>query len=100
VYVNWRTLYYLLSAASSPERLNQAVRQHWGVENRLHWRLDVMMNEVQDRTRLGNGPHSLAVLRQMALNATQKEGSKGSLRGRIKRTRWDDDFLTKLLELF
>jgi len=79
---------------------NEVVRQHWGVENRLHWRLDVVMNEDQDRTRLGNGPHNLAVLRHMALNAMQKEGSKGSLRGKFKRAGWDDAFLTKLLELF
>src|SRR5712664_2583151 len=72
------TAYYLLSAALSAERFNEVVRQHWGVENRLHWRLDVVMNEDQDRTRLGNGPHNLAVLRHMALNAMQKEGSKGS----------------------
>jgi hypothetical protein len=49
---------------------------------------------------LGNGPHNLAVLRHMALNAMQKEGSKGSLRGKFKRAGWDDAFLTKLLELF
>jgi predicted transposase YbfD/YdcC len=94
------TAYYLLSTALTPERFNQVVRQHWGVENSLHWRLDVIMNEDQDRTRLGNGPHNLAVLRHMALNAIQKEGSKGSLRGKFKRAGWNDDFLTKLLQLF
>ena len=94
------TAYYLLSAALSPERFNTVVRQHWGVENRLHWRLDVVMNEDQDRTRLGNGPHNLAVLRHMALNAMQKEGSKGSLRGKFKRAGWDDAYLTSLLALF
>lgn len=94
------TAYYLLSAALSAERFNQVVRQHWEVENRLHWRLDVVMNEDQDRTRLGNGPHNLAVLRHMALNAMQKEGSKGSLRGKFKRAGWDDSFLTSLLALF
>ena len=94
------TAYYLLSTALTPERFNQVVRQHWGVENRLHWRLDVIMNEDQDRTRLGNGPHNLAVLRHMALNAIQKEGSTGSLRGKLKRAGWNDDFLTKLLQLF
>jgi predicted transposase YbfD/YdcC len=41
------------------------------VESDLHWRLDVVMNEDQDRTRLGHGPHNLAVLRHMALNAMQ-----------------------------
>jgi predicted transposase YbfD/YdcC len=94
------TAYYLLSTALTPERFNQVVRQHWGVENSLHWRLDVIMNEDQDRTRIGNGPHNLAILRHMALNTIQKEGSKGSLRGKFKRAGWNDDFLTKLLQLF
>ena len=91
---------YLLSTDLSAERLNEVVRQHWGVENRLHWRLDVVMNEDQDRSRLGQGPQNLAVLRHMALNAMQKEGSKGSLRGKFKRAGWDDAYLTRLLALF
>jgi predicted transposase YbfD/YdcC len=94
------TAYYLLSVALSPERFNDVVRQHWGVENCLHWRLDVVMNEDQDRTRLGNGPHNLAVFRHMAINAMQKEGSKGSLRGKFKRAGWGDEYLNKLLTLF
>jgi len=94
------TAYYLLSRVLSPERLNQVVRQHWSIENSLHWRLDMVMNEDQDRTRMGHGPHNLAVLRHMAINAMQKEGSKGSLRGKFKRAGWDDDYLYRLLELF
>jgi predicted transposase YbfD/YdcC len=94
------TAYYLLSTALSPERFNEVVRQYGGVENRLHWRLDVVMNEDQDRTRLGNSPHKLAVLRHMALNAMQKEGSKGSTRGKFKRAGWDDAYLIRLLEMF
>ncbi len=94
------TAYYLLSRVLSPERFNQVIRQHWSIENSLHWRLDVVMNEDQDRTRMGNGPHNLAVLRHMAINAMQKEGSKGSLRGKFKRAGWDDDFLYRLLEMF
>jgi predicted transposase YbfD/YdcC len=92
--------YYLLSKALSAERFNEVVRQHWGVENRLHWRLDVVMNEDQDRTRLGNGPHNLAVLRHMAINAMQRDTTKGSLRGKFKRAGWDDAYLTSLLALF
>ena len=94
------TAYYLLSAALSPERLNEVVRSHWGIENRLHWRLDVVMNEDQDRTRLGNGPHNLAVLRHMALNVMQKDKTKGSLRGKFKKAGWDETYLSKLLALF
>jgi predicted transposase YbfD/YdcC len=94
------TAYYLLSTPLSPERLNQVVRAHWGIENRLHWRLDVVMNEDQARNRSDNGPYNLAILRHMALNVIQKEGSKGSLRGKLIRAGWDDRFLTRLLALF
>lgn len=94
------TAYYLLSKPLTPERLNEVVRQHWSIENSLHWRLDVVMNEDQDRTRMGHGPENLAVLRHMAINAMQKEGSKGSLRGKFKRAGWDHDYLFRLLELF
>jgi predicted transposase YbfD/YdcC len=94
------TAYYLLSTPLSPERFNAVVRSHWGVENSLHWRLDVVMNEDQDRTRLGHGPENLAVLRHMAINAMQQEGSKGSLRGKFKRAGWNDPYLIRLLALF
>jgi predicted transposase YbfD/YdcC len=89
-----------LSAALSPERLNRIARQHWEVENSLHWRLDVVMNEDQDRTRLGNGPYNLAVLRHIALNAMQKTTATGSLRVKLKRAGWNDNFLKSLLALF
>ena len=68
-----QTTYYLLSTVLSAERFNEVVRSHWGVENSLHWRLDVVMNEDQDRNRLGNGPENLAILRHMAINAMQKD---------------------------
>jgi predicted transposase YbfD/YdcC len=96
----FETAYYLLSAPLKPERLNEVARSHWGVENRLHWRLDVVMNEDQDRSRLGNGPHNLAVLRHMAINVMQKDSEKGSLRGKIKRAGWDEAYLARLMALF
>ena len=94
------TAYYLLSSPLSADRLNQVARSHWGIENRLHWRLDVVMNEDQARNRMDNGPHNLAVLRHMAINVMQKHPTKGSLRGKIKRAGWDDAYLTSLLALF
>jgi adenylosuccinate synthase len=63
-------------------------------------RLDVVINEDHDRSRLGNGPHNLAVLRHMAMNVMQKDGEKGSLRGKIKRAGWDEAYLARLLILF
>jgi predicted transposase YbfD/YdcC len=94
------TAYYLLSTALSGERFNEAVRSHWGVENRLHWRLDVVMNEDQDRTRMDNAPYNLAILRHMAINVMQKDTAKGSLRGKFKRAGWDDAYLAGLLARF
>jgi len=94
------TAFYLLSSPLSAERFNEVVRSHWGVENRLHWRLDVVMNEDQQRNRSDNGPNNLAVLRHMAMNVMQKDTTKGSLRGRIKRVGWDDNYLKTVLALF
>jgi len=68
-------------------RGGEVVRSHWGVENRLHWCLDVVMNEDAARNRMDNGPHNLAVLRHMALNVMRKEESKTSLRGKIQKSR-------------
>jgi len=94
------TAYYLLSTPMTAKRFNAVVRSHWGIENRLHWRLDVIMNEDQDRNRMDNSPYNHAILRHMALNVFQKEGSKGSLRGKFKRAGWDDAFLRQLLAAF
>ena len=94
------TAYYLLSSAFSAEHFNQIVRSHWGIENRLHWWLDVVMNEDQDRSRMDNSPHKLAILRHIGLNLMQKDTAKGSLRGKLKRAGWDNAYLTRLLALF
>jgi hypothetical protein len=66
----------------------------------VHWRLDVVMNEDQDRTRMDNGPHNLAVLRHMALKVMQTDTSKGSLRATFMRAGWDARYLARLLALF
>ena len=94
------TACHLLSAPLTPERFNEVVRSPRGVENRLRWRLDVVMNEDQDRTRLGNGPYTIAIFRHMALNVMQKDGGKGSARGKLKRAGWDEAYLARLLSLF
>jgi len=92
------TAYYLFSTPLSAVRGGEVVRSHWGVENRLHWCLDVVMNEDAARNRMDNGPHNLAVLRHMALNVMRKEESKTSLRGKFKKAAWNEDYLVKLLE--
>lgn len=91
------TAYYLLSTPLAAECFGQVVRAHWGVENRLHWMLDVTMNEDQARNRLDNGPNNLAVLRHMALNILNVQKSKISNRRKIKRAGWSNAFLANLL---
>ena len=91
------TAYYLLASAMPAAKFAAAARAHWGVENSLHWVLDVTMGEDLSRTRKDNAPQNLAVLRHMALNIVSKENSKGSKRAKLKRAGWDDTFLLKLL---
>jgi predicted transposase YbfD/YdcC len=88
---------YLFSTPLSAEHCGAVVRAHWGVENSLHWRLDVTMNEDQARNHKDNGPENLAVFRHLALNLVSKDTSKGSLRVKLLRAAWNTAFLRKLL---
>jgi predicted transposase YbfD/YdcC len=92
-----QTAYYLLSSRISAERLSDAVRAHWGVENRLHWMLNVVMNEDRVKSRLDNSPYNLAILRHMALNLMQRDGSPVSLRSKFNLAAWKEEFLADLL---
>ncbi len=98
--ITTETAYYLLSAPLPAERFGAVARHHWGIENGLHWVLDVTMNEDQTRNRKDNGPQNLALLRRLALNLARLEPSKGSMKGKLKRAGWDNDFLAKLLSQF
>ena len=95
--VSEQTRYYLLSQNWPPERCNDIVREHWGIENRLHWVLDVTCNEDQARNRKGHCAENLALLRKLALNLAPLEPGKGSMRGKLKRAGWDDSFLINIL---
>jgi predicted transposase YbfD/YdcC len=97
--ISHETAYYLLSTPLPPARFGEVVRAHWGIENGLHWVLDVTMNEDQSRNRKGHGPQNLALLRRWALNTCKLEGSKGSIKGKLKRAGWNDPFLARLLTL-
>jgi len=79
------TRYFLMSQALTPERFATIVRAHWGIENGLHWVLDVTLNEDQMRNRKDHGPENLALLRRLALNVAKLEPSKGSVKGKLNR---------------
>src|ERR1700682_5280176 len=90
--------YFLLTRRYKPAELLHIVRQHWGIENVLHWTLDVVLDEDQTRSRKDHAPTNLAVLRRLALNiARAHPDTKTSLRGKLKRAAWDDSFLVDML---
>jgi predicted transposase YbfD/YdcC len=84
---------YLLSKYMPPKQFLQITRSHWGIENRLHWVLDVHFNEDGNRARKDNAPENLAILRKLALNIHRTHPYRASLRRKIKRAGWDDAYL-------
>jgi predicted transposase YbfD/YdcC len=89
--------YYLLSKYMSPKRFLSIARSHWGIENQLHWVLDVNFAEDANRARMDNAPENLAILRRLALNILRAHPSNASVRRKIKRAGWNDAFLMEVL---
>jgi len=75
--------YYISSLPPKVKRLAEAIRDHWGIENSLHWTLDVVFAEDDSRIRKGHGPETTATLRRLALSILEQDTSlKSSLRGK------------------
>ena len=90
--------HYLSSARLPPEALAAAIRNHWRVENGLHWVLDVTFREDASRVRERNAARNLALLRKIALNLARADATlKASLKGKRKHAGWDDAFMAALI---
>jgi predicted transposase YbfD/YdcC len=90
--------YYLSSLPLGVESFARAVRGHWGVENKLHWVLDVQMREDQSRARAGYAAENLATLRRLALNLLKREKTKKrGIKGKQLNASWDHAYLLRLL---
>jgi predicted transposase YbfD/YdcC len=90
--------YYLASLPPDAALLGQAIRGHWGVENRLHWVLDVQFREDASTVRVGDGAHNFAILRHLALNLIRQERTgRGSIASKRYRAALDDAYLARVL---
>jgi predicted transposase YbfD/YdcC len=90
--------YYISSRRGSAKLFLEAIRGHWGIENSLHWVLDVCFDEDRSRLRKDHGPENLALLRRLAVSVLkQADGGKGSIRGKRLTAGWDNDFLERAL---
>ncbi len=90
--------YYISSIESDVELFAKAVRNHWGIENGLHWTLDMAFREDECRIRKGNAPENFSVLRQMALNLLKSEQSfKGSINTKRLKAAWNRDYLKTVI---
>ena len=96
--VESETRYFLTSVPCDGVRFAQAVRQHWGIENSLHWVLDVSFDEDACRIRTDKGAQTFSVLRHIALNLLRRESShKRGIKARRKRAGWDRGYLLRVL---
>ncbi len=90
--------YYLLSLKRNVRTFAKASRQHWGIENSVHWTLDVTFKEDDSRARTGHAAQNLATLRRLALNALKRETtSKASMRIKVKKAGWSNNYLRTVL---
>ena len=93
------TRYYISSANLTAQAAAEAVRGHWGIENRLHWVLDVVFRDDQARLRTGHGAKNMAVVRHFAINLVRAVTDKKTIKLRRKAAGWDVRYLQAILGL-
>jgi len=94
------TRYYISSLSGNARQILQAARNHWRIENELHWSLDVAFREDDCRVRKDHAPENLAILRHLVLSLLKQESTaKCGLKGKRLKAAWDEAYLLKVLEV-
>jgi predicted transposase YbfD/YdcC len=90
--------YYISSLEANAKIIGDSVRSHWGIENSLHWVMDVTFHEDYARNRKDNSASNMSAMRHFALNLIKQEkNTKGSIKGKRKRAGWNDNYLLNLI---
>lgn len=90
--------YFISSLGNDAVRALGAIREHWGIENRLHWVLDIAFREDESRIRKGHGAHNFSLLRRLALIQLKRESTlKVGIANKRQRAGWDNAYLAKVL---
>ena len=95
--VSTENRYYMTSMQDNAKTIAHAIREHWNIENKLHWRLDVLMREDECRMRAGSSAENFATLRHVAFNLLKTEPTKKSLKRKQKTAGWDNSYLLQIL---
>jgi len=98
-HVSHKTRYFISSRAADVRPFATRVRGHWQIENQLHWRLDVIMDEDDAHIRVNHGPENMAVLRHMAINLLKHEPSKMSIQSKRLQAACNNEYLEKVIKV-
>ena len=99
--ISEETRYYISSMENCAEAIGKAVRSHWGVENGLHWKLDIGFREDECRKRKGNAAADFAIMRQIVLNLLNQEKTivKAGVKSKRLRAGWDNNYLLNVINV-
>ena len=89
--------FYISSLPADAKNLGAAIRSHWGIENGLHWVMDMVFRDDECRIRKANAPANFATVKHMASNLLRRAPGKDSLRVKRKLAAWDDDYIAGLV---
>lgn len=88
---------HYISSLNQAKEIGSGVRKHWGIENKVHWVLDVAFNEDLSRKRAGNAAENYSTINRIALNLLKKDDAKIGVKAKRKMAGWDNDYLRKVM---